>query len=175
MKFDHYTIRLIEQADLQNYFAMVANNRERLERFFAGTVSRTKDIDQTRVFLKEMEERIQNRSYFAYVIVDDRSSKLMGFLDLKNIEWSVPKSEIGFYIDKEYTGNGIVTKALIELCDYCFSQLGFEKLFLRTHHSNSAACKVAERCGFEVEGTLRSDYKTTSGELVDVLYYGKIR
>ncbi len=46
---------------------------------------------------------------------------------------------------------------------------------MRIHPDNIAAKKVAEKCGFELEGTIRKEYKTPSGELVDLLYYGKIR
>ena len=28
--------------------------------------------------------------------------------------------------------------------------------------------------GFELEGTIRRDYKTTKGEVVDLNYYGKV-
>ena len=175
MNFENYTIRLISSLDVQDYFDMVQSNKKRLERFFAGTVSRTKSLEETAVFLKEIEEGIQDKSYFAYLIIDNNTESMMGFLDLKNIDWRVPKSEIGFFIDAHYAGKGITSKALHEFCLYCFSHHGFEKLFLRTHKSNVPARKVAERCGFQIEGTLRRDYRTSSGELVDVLYYGKLR
>ncbi|MEQ9169125.1 MAG: GNAT family protein, partial [Fulvivirga sp.] len=58
--------------------------------------------------------------------------------------------------------------------DYCFEHYGFKKIFLRTHHSNKPAQIIAEKCGFEIEGTIRMDYKTTSGELVDLIYYGRL-
>ena len=175
MQFDNYSIRLIEEQDLKPYYQMVEENRIRLERFFAGTVLRTQSMEDAELFLQEIVKRIENRDYLAYVIVDNQTGGFVGFMDLKNIEWRVPKSEIGFYIDEAYEGKGITTRALNQLCEYCFEDLGFEKLFLRTHESNEGARKVASRCGFEMEGTLRRDYKTSSGELVDVLYYGKIR
>ena len=174
LTFENYSIRIINMDDLQSYFDLVQKNKARLERFFAGTVSRTATIDETRIFLKDMELGIENRIYFAYLIIDKSSGSLMGFIDLKNIDWKVPKSELGFFIDADYAGKGITSKSLKLFCTYCFDHFGFRKLFLRTHESNLQARKVAENCGFEIEGTLRSDYKTSSGELVDVLYYGKL-
>ena len=35
--------------------------------------------------------------------------------------------------------------------------------------------ELLEKCGFEKEGLIRRDYKTTSGELVDLIYYGKLK
>ncbi len=174
MKFDNYTIRLVETSDFEAYFDMIQKNRSRLERFFAGTVSRTNNLKDTLTFLKVMKEGFELKTYFAYVIIDEQSASMMGFIDLKNIDWTVAKSEIGFFIDADYAGKGITSKALDLFCQFCFDTHGFQKIFLRTHESNLAARKVAEKSGFEIEGTLRRDYKTTSGELVDVLYYGKL-
>jgi ribosomal-protein-alanine N-acetyltransferase len=34
---------------------------------------------------------------------------------------------------------------------------------------------VAEKNGFILEGIIRSDYKTTSGVVVDLMYYGLLK
>ena len=66
------------------------------------------------------------------------------------------------------------TAAYFQLMDHYFRELQFNKLFLRTHPTNTACRMLAERCGFEQEGLIRKDYKTTHGELVDLIYYGKL-
>jgi ribosomal-protein-serine acetyltransferase len=174
MTFENYTIRLLSMQDLEAYFQLVEQNRERLEAFFTGTVSRTKTFEDTRAFLSDITQRAKDRIYFPYIIVDLSNDKIAGFLDLKNIDWNIPKSEMGMYIDKAYANKGIATKAFSLFCDFCFEEYKFQKLFLRTHQQNTFARRVAEKCGFEIEGTIRRDYKTTSGEIVDLIYYGKI-
>ncbi len=174
-QFENYSLRLLQSSDLNEYYQLVLGNRERLQRFFAGTTSRTKNLEDTREFILEMEEGIKDKSYFPYVLIENKSKAIIGFYDLKNIDWRVPKTEIGFFIDVGYAGRGVGAKALKEFSSYCFSEHGFEKLFLRTHKSNMGARKIAEKCGFEIEGTLRKDYRTSSGELVDVLYYGLLK
>ncbi|MGB8190740.1 MAG: GNAT family protein [Chitinophagaceae bacterium] len=175
MKFDNYSIRPLTTDDLVPYFKMVERNRKRLEEFFTGTVSRTKTIDDTQAFLADITERAKARTYMPYLIIDEENGKFAGFLDLKNIDWSIPKSEVGCYMDKDYAGKGVATKAFQLFCEYCFNTFGFRKLFLRTHESNTAAKQMAEHNGFEKEGILRWDYKTTSGQLVDLIYYGRLR
>lgn len=174
MKFDHYTIRSLATDDLAPYFAMVERNRKRLADFFTGTVSRTATLDDTKEFLADITGRAKARTYLPYVIVDEQHDRFAGFLDLKNIDWSIPKSEMGCYIDRDFGGKGVGTKAFQLFCDYCFATFGFRKLFLRTHDSNTAAKRMAESSGFEREGVLRCDYRTTSGELVDLIYYGRL-
>jgi len=174
MTFDTYSIRLLKIQDLDNYFELVDTNRERLEDFFTGTVSKTKTYDDTKSFVIDMIKGANDNVYFPYLIIDNSNEKIVGFLDLKNIDWGIPKSEIGFYIDKTYAGKGITTKALNLFCDFCFSEYKFQKLFLRTHPSNISARTVSEKSGFELEGVIRKDYKTNSGEVVDLMYYGKL-
>lgn len=174
MKFDHYILRLLTIDDLDAYFHLIEQNRKRLEDFFTGTVSKTQTFEDTRAFLKDITQRATEKTYFPYIIVDTSNNKIAGFLDLKNIDWNIPKSEMGLYIDKDYAHQGISTRAFQLFCDFCFEEYQFKKLFLRTHYNNTFARKVAEKCGFEIEGTIRRDYKTTSGEIVDLIYYGKI-
>ena len=174
INFDNYTIKPLKNIDLVKFFDLVEGNRERLEDFFTGTVSKTKTFEETKIFVEDMVQRAERKLYFAYIIVDNTNENIAGFLDLKNIDWSIPKSEVGFYIDKNYAGKGITTKALSLLCDFYFSEYKFRKLFLRTHPNNISAKAVAEKCGFELEGIIRKDYETTSGEIVDLLYYGRL-
>ena len=174
MQFDNYSIRLLKESDLGPYYDMVQKNRARLEDFFTGTTSRTATFEDTKVFLSEIVEKAANRQYFPYIIIENSTNTIVGFLDLKNIDWSIPKSEMGLYIDEAYASKGISTKAFLIFQDYCFKTYGFKKLFLRTHSKNYAARKIAEHAGFEIEGTIRRDYITTSGELVDLIYYGKL-
>lgn len=174
MKFDHFTIRLLAEEDSDAYFQLIERNRARLEGYFAGTISKTKTREDTLAFITENMQHIKDSTYFPYLIVDDSSNKIAGFIDLKNIDWKIPKSEMGCYMDVDYASKGIATKAFSLFCDFCFAEYHFKKLFLRTHESNTAARRLVEQCGFEIEGTIRRDYITTSGEIVDLIYYGKL-
>ncbi|SHJ20933.1 GNAT family N-acetyltransferase [Aquimarina spongiae] len=175
IKFENYIIRPIENSDLALYFDLVERNRKRLEDFFTGTTSRTKSKEDTEVFLAEMIKRREAKTYFPFVLVNSETQDFIGFFDLKNIDWSIPKTEMGCYTDKDFTGKGITSKAMKYFVKYCFEKLRFKKIFLRTHESNKAMQIIAEKCGFEKEGVIRIDYKTTSGELIDLIYYGMLK
>ncbi len=175
MIFGEYLLRPLLQEDLDAYFSMVERNRTRLEDFFTGTVSRTRTLEDTRQFLADITAKREAKTYYPYLLVEKGSGTIAGFFDLKNIDWSVPKAEVGCYMDVVTAGKGIASGAFEIFCKHCFDELGFEKLFLRTHENNTAARKLAEKTGFIQEGILRKDYKTTAGELVDLLYYGRLK
>jgi len=174
MQFDHFIIRPLQEDDVDAYFNLIQKNKKRLENFFAGTISKTETLEDTKQFVSSMVKQATEKSYFAYLIVDTRLNTLIGFLDLKNIDWNIPKSELGCFIDADYASQGITKKASLLFCDHCFETYKFKKLFLRTHASNTAVIQLAKHCGFQQEGILRSDYKTSSGELVDLMYFGRL-
>lgn len=151
MNFEKYTVRLLEINDLEVYFKLVDRNRKRLEDFFTKTVSRTKTVEDTALFLNELIKKSQEKTYYPFVVVDIEANVPVGFIDIKNIDWAIPKAELGCFMDEKYSGQGITTKVFSLFVDYCFNHFGFEKLCLRTHHSNKQARQLAEKCGFEVE------------------------
>ena len=174
VNFEHYSIRILGAGDVEIFFGLIDRNRARLEAFFSGTVARTRTTADTEVYLAEILVKIENRTYLPFMIQDNATGSYVGFVDIKNIDWNIPKGELGFFIDSKYEGKNLSTRAFTIFTFYCFSHLGFNKLFLRTHESNLSARRLAEKCGFEVEGIIRKDYKTTEGELVDLIYFGRI-
>src|SRR5690606_29300671 len=101
-----YTIRLLEISDLEQYYKLIERNRKRLEDFFTGTVSRTQTFADTEVFLKEIVQKAADRIYFPFVIEDNQTKAFVGFLDIKNIDWNIPKAELGSYTDADFAGKG---------------------------------------------------------------------
>ena len=174
MTFDNYTIRLINEDEGDKFFRIMDSNRKRLEDYFAGTVAKTRTIEDTRAYVTEMGERIRNKTYLPFVIVDNTTGEFTGLVDVKNIDWNVPKAELGCFFDGNHTGKGLAERALRSVLEHLESEYKFIKLFLRTHDGNTTARKLAGKCGFELEGRIRKDYKTTGGEVIDCLYYGRI-
>lgn len=173
--FHNYLIRPMQQNDAAAFFKMVEVNRARLESGFAGTVSKTKSLQATEDFVANNIKRREAKEYFPFIILDTTNQNAIGYIDVKNIDWNIPKAEFGCFLAKAYLSKGISKQAMQLVIDYLFNELGFTKLFLRTQPVNTEACGLAEKLGFEKEGLLRKDYKTTSGELVDLVYYGLLR
>lgn len=174
MKFDHYAIKILSPDDLNDYFELIERNRERLEDFFAGTVAITKTLEDTRIHLDDVVVKSETRDYFPFIVTNTFTGKPIASIQVKSIDWNIPKAELGYYIDKDYENKGIITRAVSLIIDFCFVELKLRKLFIRTYKDNIPSIRIATTNGFRLEGTIRLDYKTTSGKLVDLLYYGLI-
>lgn len=173
MYFRNYTVRLISEHDAEALFSLIDRNRPRLD-FFAGTLSKTTTPGDTRLFIQDMMQRKESRAYFPFFVTRNEDGAAVGFIDVKNIDWHIPKAELGCFIDEEYAGKGVSFNALSAVVDHCFAEQGINKLFLHTHPDNTAARRLAEKCGFEVEGIIRKDYRTARGNIVDLVYYGRL-
>ena len=105
MQFDHFIIRPLEWDDADAFYVMVDKNRSRLADFFTGTVSKTKTKEETIGFVSEIIKKREEKTYFPFVIVDITSQKIIGYMDLKNLDWSIPKAEMGGYFVFQWSPN----------------------------------------------------------------------
>ncbi|MEP0265432.1 GNAT family N-acetyltransferase [Dokdonia sp.] len=172
--FNTYQFELLQEEDSLSFFTLIQKNKKRLNDFFAGTVAKTGTLEATQSYCKDIMTRIEDRAYYPYLIKEKSSQKLIGFIDVKNIDWEVPKAELGAFIDEDYEGKGIITHHLTDLIDTIVQEHDFKKLLCRIAKENKRSIQVALHCGFEYEGTIRRDYRTTSGRLIDLNYYGKL-
>lgn len=174
MTFEHFKIRLLQPNESKAFYNLIHNNRARLEDFFAGTVSKTLTLGDTINYCKEIQGRIVEKTYLPYVITNTKTNAFVGLVDVKNIDWNVPKAELGSFIDSEYEGQGLTTKATKLVVDHIIENYKFIKLLCRANSRNKGSIAVILKNGFELEGTIRNDYRTTKGEVVDLNYYGRV-
>ncbi len=171
--FDTFTIVDFDTKMSLEFFNLIDSNRTRLEDFFAGTVSRTKTLEDTVNYCAIIERKVNDKSYFPYIITN-KDNGFIGLVDVKNIDWNVPKAEIGYFIASNYEGKGIISKAMGNVIEYLVDTYKFKKLLCRVGSKNQGSINVAIKNGFQLEGTIRNDYRTTKGEIVDLIYYGKV-
>ena len=174
MTFDNYKISLLGVNDGSAFFELIDSNRQRLEDFFAGTVSKTRTLKDTLGYCDEIQKRIKAISYLPFMITDIKTGKFIGLVDVKNIDLNVPKAELGSFIDTQYEGKGIVSNATNLVINHIIEEYKFIKLLCRANSRNIGSIAVILKNGFELEGTIRKDYRTTKGEIVDLNYYGRV-
>jgi ribosomal-protein-serine acetyltransferase len=172
--FDKFYIADFDTRQSTPFFNLIDKNRIRLEDFFAGTVSKTKNLEDTITYCSVIEQRIKDKSYFPFVIISKAENKFIGLIDVKNIDWNVPKAEIGYFVDSNYEGKGIISKSLGYVIEYLVQTYQFKKLLCRVNSKNQGSINVAIKNKFQLEGTIRNDYRTTKNEIVDLNYYGRV-
>jgi len=103
---------------------------------------------------------------------DRRSSALIGQAQLKNLDWAVRRAELAYLLDRGAEGQGLMAEAITGLLAIAFSRLELRKVFLRSIVGNARSAALARRLGFAHEGTLRQEFRTFDGAIVDLEYFG---
>jgi len=166
-----YMIRIITRGDIEPFHFLINKNRNRINTYFPMTVFHTNAISNTRSFVEEKIREARNMEFLLLMLHDERGS-LIGMAQIKNFDRFVKKCEVSYFIDREFEGKGWATKAIREVIQYVFSKMDMEKIYCRIDPENKASIRVAEKCGFQLEGRLKKEFKTGDGDIIDVLYYG---
>jgi RimJ/RimL family protein N-acetyltransferase len=109
---------------------------------------------------------------FWYGIWERPVRRLVGQLQLKNVDWELERAELAYLIDRDFEGRGLVTEAARALIEVGFERLGLRRIILRTLVENERSAALALRLGFKLEGTLRQDFRTGRGRWVDLHLFG---
>lgn len=163
-------IRPVFKNDYHTFYALFKRNKTRLLRYFPNTFKATNTLAKASEYLSVSEVERKSRKKFLFGIFE--GDKMIGYINVKNLDWDVMKCEIGYFIDEAYENMGIMTSKLKEIIGKCFEELGLLKIYLRIAKENAASIKVAEKLGFQLEGIMRQEFRIETGELIDVAYYG---
>lgn len=105
----------------------------------------------------------------------DAEGALLGGTGLHRPDWKARRFEIGYWRRSGHEGRGIATEAVHAMARLAFDELRAQRVELRIDNLNRPSWRVAERCGFTLEGVLRSESLAPDGTLRDMRVYSKVR
>ena len=168
-------LRPYQEADTQMFYTLIQKNKQRLAPVFPGRIRQVTSLDEARRFLLQFKaDWILGKSY-AFGAWRQDTAEYIGDISLKNIDRSIPKAEIGYYLDARAEGHGYGAEMLETIIRFAFEEALLNKIFLRTSLHNARSYVLAEKCGFRREGLLRQDFRDNQKQLVDVYLYGLTR
>lgn len=110
---------------------------------------------------------------FAFAITwEGRVVGSIGIFRQSNIHFRT--AELGYYLAESVWGKGLATSAVTQATDFVFSHTDIVRIFAEPFAYNHASCRVLEKCGFQYEGTLRSN-AFKQGRLLDMKLYARLR
>jgi RimJ/RimL family protein N-acetyltransferase len=158
------SIRLLVPEDAPLVFDTVDRNRQRL-RPWLEWVDGTLGPEDTRAFI-DLTIATEGREFAYGIYVGD---VFVGAIGL-HTDPEHRSAMIGYWIDGEHEGRGLVTKASRALTEVAFRDLAMHRVWLTADPLNTRSCAVAERLGFSLEGIRRED-TYTDGRFRDTALY----
>jgi RimJ/RimL family protein N-acetyltransferase len=96
--------------------------------------------------------------------------RLVGEVNLL-IDTHIRAAEVGYWLDADFEGRGLATRAVTAALDWAFGPLGLRRIKLFAIAGNERSLAMAQRLGFTREGVFRSA-AVVSGVEHDVVGYG---
>ncbi len=123
---------------------------------------------------QSVEAKWAARELLDFQWYEKASGRLIGKGGLHSFNWMVPRGELGYWLRTSMTGQGFCREAVMAMTAFSKQHLGLARLEIRSDPRNTASRRVAERCGFTLDGTLRQDMRDPAGNLRDTCVYGKV-
>ncbi|MET7278183.1 GNAT family N-acetyltransferase [Kribbella sp. NPDC005582] len=86
----------------------------------------------------------------------------VGQIGLRHIDLTNATVSLSYWMLPSARGQGLAPRAIATLERWCFA-LGFQRIALQHSTRNHASCRVAEKAGYLLEGTLRSAWQLADG------------
>lgn len=159
--------RIEDAADLSN----ALSNKAVQDRLRDG-IPFPYSVSDAEEYITAMLESDPNETVSFAITVDDRAVGTIGAFRGNNIHRQT--AELGYYLAEEYWNRGIVTDAVRQITDYLFANTDLLRIFATPFSDNFGSCRVLEKVGFQLEGTMRR-HAVKNGTVHDMKLYALIR
>lgn len=160
------SIHMLQEVDAQELFDFEIKNR----RFFERMVpSRGDGYYIWESFIKRhqalLDEQVSGLSQF--YLIKDTAGKIVGRINLVDIDQTTGTAELGFRVGEAYVGKGIGNKALSLLLN---TDLDIKQITAKTTTVNKASQKVLQNNGF-VQTAIGEEEFEMNGQKMKFVHY----
>ena len=168
LRGDRITLRPILEADLDAAYAAHLNLASRGAYFPLGVMSEP-------AFRRAFAEHGYWQQEEGTLLIFTAEGELAGHMEFyKPVSyWDAFELSYQLY-DERFAGRGYTSEAVQLLVDYLFGAKKQQRIQLVIVPGNAASRRVAEKCGFTLEGTARGAF-FNAGRSQDVLVYSLLR
>ena len=137
-------LRQIKLEDEAEIFILRSDTRvnEFLER------ERASSIEDARNFINMINAKIRNNETVMWAITTKNSSKLIGTIVFWNISKENSTAEIGYELNPDFQGKGIMQEAISKVIGFGFESMEIQIIEAYTTVDNRKSIKLLEKKGF---------------------------
>jgi ribosomal-protein-serine acetyltransferase len=161
-------LKLLMSKDAKILMPVLQENQEHLKEWLIWAVNLpSQEVYEKEIIPAWLQKFADNNGFEAGIFYND---ELVGMIGLHYIDWRNKATEIGYWLSKQYEGNGIITKAVRTVTNYCFKELELNRVLIRAVTENTKSRAIPKRLGFQEEGITR-DAQLLHNRYYDVVNY----
>jgi len=165
---DKLKLALIEPSFAPLYLDIVTAQRDYLSQWLAWPPHAHDEAFFLTFIKRSLHEYADGSSLVCAMMFDDQ---LVGNISFNRIDHERKRVEIGYWINADFQGKGIVSKSATKMIDLAFNQYGMEKVQISAAVDNQPSRKLCERLGLKLEGIITHN-ENLNGRIVDHAIYG---
>jgi ribosomal-protein-serine acetyltransferase len=163
-------LRLLEESDAGELFALVDRNREHLGPWLPW-VPATRSPEDSLAFIRLTRRQLaDNDGFQAAIEVDGAIAGMIGF---HRVDWSNRAASIGYWLAADAQGRGTMTEAVGAFVDHAFAEWGLHRVVIEAATGNARSRAVPRRLGFREEG-VRRGAERHGGDYLDIVVYAML-
>jgi len=100
---------------------------------------------------------------------------LVGGVTISNVRRGIAQTaQLGYWIGQPHANEGYMSEAVRAVSEFCFDQLGLNRVEAACLVNNNSSARVLEKCGFSYEGQARN-YLKINGQWRDHSLYARLK
>ncbi|ALV46252.1 GNAT family acetyltransferase [Arthrobacter alpinus] len=164
-------LRPIKLRDKAEWTRVRAHNAEWLQPWEASNPVSQGQLPTFSGMVRVLNQQAREASALPFIITErvptQAKPAIVGQLTVSSIMWgSAMSATLGYWVDQDRAGRGIVPTAVAMATDHCFRALGLHRMEINIRPENAASLRVVEKLGFRDEG-LRPRYLHINGQWAD--------
>ena len=162
----------LERADAKAIFETIDSQRDYLGKWLPF-VAFTRELSDSECFVDSVVNAPKDRFEFVFAI--RKEGEFIGLIGFKDTDKLNQKTEIGYWLSKDYQKHGIVSRSVNCLCAYVFDHMGINRIQIKCAVGNVPSKRIPQRLGFKLEGIERVGELMTDGTFTDLEVYSKLK
>ena len=163
---DDATVRTFTVDDADELANVIGENADRLDRWFPWVETSRKREGALGFIERSLASETDLEGNGIWV-----DGSIVGAVGLSvNTGWN--NGELGYWLDANAEGRGLVTRACRLFIGHGFRDLGLNRVTIHAAVENERSRGVAERLGFTQEGVLRRAGRVGGDRYLDLVVYG---
>ncbi len=148
LETDRLLLRNIEESDHEIILFLRSNTT--VNKFIERPEHRkTKNKTDAIKFIKEINENAKTNKSIAWGITLKNHPEIIGTICLWNFSEDRKTAEVGYDLNPEFQGKGIMSEAMKRVIDFGFTQLNLDLIEAFTHKENETSKRLLKKNGFQ--------------------------
>lgn len=175
LETERLLIRKYHKGDGKDLYDLLErNNNRQFLKDHVDEVTNVLSLHDAEVRIRTLSDWWISNERFVMGIWLKAREEYIGNIWIEPKNWDVPSFEIGFFMDKGFTGKGYATEAVKRSMRFMIEDLEAHKIILITRDTNKRAIALAERLNFIKEGH-HIESNIENGKRYGLLFYRMLR